>query len=296
MIGAKPSHGPGQHEHNADIFAFQKWINTVKGVHATAVYETWPEDASLLDKASAILVDCDGGDGGMLFQGDRIAQLQKAAARGAGIMLYHWCIEPPASTFHQEMLDLIGGYFELNYSVNPEFTADITTIPKHQITRGVTPFQALDEWYYNLRFREGMKGITPILSAIPPASSLSRSDGPRSGNADVRSKAGQIQTFVWAYERPGGGRSVGFAGGHYHTNLGIESFRKTVLNSILWIAKVNVPKDGVEVTLGSTDLTEHLDTKQGRGGFGGSGRGGRGGSGRGGRGGFGPGGSPAPGQ
>ena len=72
------------------------------------------------------------------------------------------------------MLDLVGANFELNLSVNPEFEAEIKGFPKHPITQGATPFTLKDEWYFNLRFRDGMKGITPLVTAIPPASSMSR--------------------------------------------------------------------------------------------------------------------------
>ena len=34
-----------------------------------------------------------------------------------------------------------------------------------------------DEWYFHMRFRDGMKGVLPILSAVPPASTMSRPDG-----------------------------------------------------------------------------------------------------------------------
>jgi hypothetical protein len=290
LIGDKPSHGPGQHEHNADIYALTKWLDTVKGVHATPIYDKWPEDLSVLDKADEIFMDCDGGNGHPLFaQPDRLAVVQKAAARGAGIMFYHWCTEAPATTFHEEMLNLAGANFELYLSVNPEFEAQFTTFPKTPVTQGVKPFTIKDEWYFNLRFRDGMRGVTPILSAIPPPSTMSRPDGDRSGNPDVRAKVAQglPEVFAWTYERSNGGRSAGFAGGHYHTNLGNEDFRKVVLNSILWVAKAKVPKNGVEVEVDPADLTTRLDTKQGRGGRGGSGGFGRG-FGRGGSGARGP--------
>lgn len=279
LIGDKPSHGPGQHEHNADVYTLTKWLNTVKGIHATPIYDKWPDDLSALDKADEIFMDCDGGNGHPLFaKPERLAAVQKAAARGAGIMFYHWCTEAPATTFHQEMLDLVGANFELYHSVNPEFEARFTSFSKYPVTQGVKPFAMKDEWYFNLRFRDDMKGITPILSMIPPASSMSRPDGDRSGNADARAKVAQgvPEIVAWTYERPNGRRSAGFAGGHYHTNLGNESFRKVVLNSILWVAKVKVPKNGVEVTVDPADLTGRLDTKQGRGGRGGSGGLGRG--------------------
>src|SRR5712691_1345800 len=37
-----------------------------------------------------------------------------------------------------------------------------------------------------------------------------------------------------------------FTGMRFHKNWGNESFRKVVLNGILWIAKVEVPPNGVE--------------------------------------------------
>jgi hypothetical protein len=164
------------------------------------------------------------------------------------------------------MLAWAGGFFEQNYSVNPIWDANFEKLPKHQITRGVKPFKIRDEWYFNLRFAEGMKGVTPILTAVPPAEASTGRDGIRSGNPDVRSKVGKPQVVVWAKVRPGGGRAVGFTGSHYHKNLGDENFRKLALNALLWIAKVNVPANGVQVTLGPTDLTDNLDPKPARGG------------------------------
>ena len=264
LIAGKPSHGPLQHEHNAGVWALQKWLNQVPGVHATAQFDGWPEDNSLLDKADAIFIFCTGGESHMAFTDSALEGLRRAAARGAGLMFYHYGVEPPAKKGHQEMLDWIGGYFELNYSVNPVFEAHFRTIPKHPITRGVKPFNLRDEWYYNMRFRENMKGITPILVTTPPADSLSRPDGPHEGNPDVRAKAGQPMVVAWAAERPGGGRGAGFTGGHYHMNLQDENFRKVVLNSLLWIAKAEVPRNGVEVKVTCEELLEHIDPKTGR--------------------------------
>ena len=47
---------------------------------------------------------------------------------------------------------------------------------------------------------------------------------------------------MWAVERPDGGRGVGFTGGHFHRNWRDDNFRKVVLNALLWICKVEVPK------------------------------------------------------
>jgi hypothetical protein len=261
LIAGPPSHTPLAHEQNADAMLFARFLNQVPGIHATVSRSGWPADDRLIAKADAIWVFCDGAENHLIAQDGHTAQIQAAADRGAGLMFYHYGVEPPAKSLHQEFLNWIGGYFELHYSVNPIFEADFTSLPRHPITRGVTPFKIQDEWYYNIRFRGDMKGITPILVAIPPASSLSRPDGPREGNPDVRPKIGQPQCMMWAYERPGGGRGAGFTGGHFHMNLENDNVRKLILNALVWVAKGDVPPDGIPSHVTHDDLMQNLDPK-----------------------------------
>ena len=150
-------------------------------------------------------------------------------------------------------VDWLGGYFETHWSVNPWWTAEFEALPDHPITRGVRPFSIRDEWYYHMRFRPRMEGVTPILSAVPPASTLERPDGPHSNNPHVRAAAGTPQHVGWAYARPDGGRAFGFTGGHVHWNWGHPDFRKLVLNAIWWTAGGEVPEGGV------TDIPPTLD-------------------------------------
>jgi hypothetical protein len=42
---------------------------------------------------------------------------------------------------------------------------------------------------------------------------------------------------------------------------GDENFRKLVLNAILWVAKADVPKDGVKSTVTQEQLAQNLDRK-----------------------------------
>ena len=60
--------------------------------------------------------------------------------------------------------------------------------------------------------------MTPILSAIPDASTTNRDDGPHENNPTVRQMVarGESQHVGWAFERPNGGRGFGFTGGHFH--------------------------------------------------------------------------------
>ncbi len=264
LIAGPPSHGPLAHEQNAAALLFEKLLNKVPGIQAKAYRNGWPEDASAIENAAAIFVFCDGAERHLIFQGDRAEAVKKAAARGAGIVLYHYGTEPPAKRGHQEMLDWTGGFFELNYSVNPIWEADLKPNARHPAARGVKPFRLKDEWYFNIRFRDGMRGVTPVLTALPPAEKFQGPDGPRSGNADVRAKVGQPQVVAWAVERSDGGRGFGFTGGHYHLNLGDANFRKTILNAIVWAAKGKVPRDGVTSNVTEAELMQNLDPKPAR--------------------------------
>ena len=92
-----------------------------------------------------------------------------------------------------------------------------------------------------------MHGVTPILTAVPPPSTMSRPDGVHSGNPYVRAmtKRGDRQTLAWASENPGGGRGFGFTGGHNHWNWAQPDFRKLVLNAAAWLAGAEIPEDGI---------------------------------------------------
>ena len=106
-----------------------------------------------------------------------------------------------------------------------------------------------------------MESVTPILTDIPPASTLERPDGPHSGNPAVRAEKGKPQHVAWAVERTGGGRGFGFTGGHFHKNWANDNFRKVVLNAVVWTAKGEIPAAGIQSSLSPADLETNLDPK-----------------------------------
>jgi hypothetical protein len=115
-----------------------------------------------------------------------------------------------------------------------------------------------------MRFRAGMKGVTPILSDLPPESTTQRGEGPHAGNPDQRKDVLELkapQHVAWAVEREDGGRGFGFTGGHFHSGWGKEDQRKLVLNAIVWTAKAEVPANGVESKITTEDLQANLDPK-----------------------------------
>ena len=182
---------------------------------------------------------------------------------GVGLVCLHYATEPTLAKGEKEFLEWIGGAFEANWSVNPHWEANFSKLPRHPITHGVQPFSINDEWYFHLRFRDGMKGVIPILSAVPPETTMSRADGPHEGNPAVREavKRHEPETVAWASERPGGGRGFGFTGAHVHQNWGNDNFRKIVLNAIVWTAKMDVPREGIQSHVSGEEITANLDSK-----------------------------------
>ena len=265
LVAGSRSHGAGEHEFRAGCLLLQKWLNQVPGVSSVLYSNNWPSDANAFDGAAAIFIYSDGGGGHPAIQGNRLKTLGELMNKGVGLGCGHYAVEVPKEKGGPEFLQWIGGYFETYYSVNPTWEADFKSFPDHPITRGVKPFKIRDEWYYHMRFPEGMKNVTPILTAVPPDSTRGKpgANDPHGGNADVRAHKGEPEHVMWAIERPDGGRGFGFTGGHFHKNWGDENFRKVVLNAILWIAKVDAPADGVQASATPDEIKENLDDKPG---------------------------------
>lgn len=261
LVAGRASHGTGSHEFNAGVQLLQQCLEKVPGVKSTFHLGGWPKDPHAFDGADTIMLYMDGGSGHPAIQGDNLKVLDAQMKKGAGLVLVHYAVEVPKEKGGPEFLDWIGGYFEMHWSVNPHWDADFEQLPNHPITRGVKPFKINDEWYYHMRFREGMKGVTPILTAVPPERTRNQADGPHSGNPHVRARKGMPEHVAWAYDRPDGGRGFGFTGAHFHRNWGDANFRKIVLNALIWTAKMDVPTHGVECTITPEDLKKNLDPK-----------------------------------
>jgi hypothetical protein len=264
FIAGKPSHGPGDHEHRAGCLLLKACLDKTPGITSVVYSNGWPDNpAAAFAGASTVVVYSDGGGGHPLLEADHLKTLEALMKQGVGLVCIHYAVEPTIEKGQKEFLDWIGGCFEINRSVNPTWTAEFKELPHHEVTRGVNPFRIYDEWYFYMRFRDGMKGVTPILSAIAPESTMSRSDGPHEGNPAVREsvKRGEPQHMAWVAERPDGGRGFGFTGAHYHKNWGNDDFRKLVLNAIVWTAKAEVPLEGIQSQVTVEDLKQNLDPK-----------------------------------
>lgn len=249
LLAGNPSHGFGAHDHLSGCSLLAKLLNEsglpIEAEVHSLQKQGWPSPEKLAS-ANTIVIYSDGG-GGHPFNA-HLDELASLTAKGVGIVCIHYGVETTAGKAGDAFLNWIGGFFEPHWSVNPHWVANYTKLPQHPTTHGVKPFSTNDEWYYHMRFRENMEGVIPILTDLPPKESLSRGDGPHSGNPEVRKavlERKEPQHMAWAYQRPDGGRGFGTSGGHVHWNWGNDQFRKLVLNAIVWTAGLDVPTDGV---------------------------------------------------
>ena len=277
LIAGRPSHPPGMHEFRAGCLLFQKALASLPGVTVQVYDMGWPakmvdgarvDDHAALDNADAVLIYADGGRGHPAIQGERLKVVEALAAKGVGLGFAHYGVEVPVGVPGDAMHQLIGGFYEDRFSVNPMWKPEFSKLPNHPVTRGVGPFATHDEWYFNMRWSPDAAvktKITPILVATP-SDEVRKGPyvSPKGPYDHIVADSGKAETMMWLYERPNGGRGFGFTGGHTHANWGDPNQRKIMLNALLWIAKVDVPARGVEDRITADDLTQNLDDKKKR--------------------------------
>lgn len=277
LIAGRPSHPPGMHEFRAGCLLFQKALAGTPGVTVQVYDGGWPskevdgarvDDNAALENADAVLIFSDGGKGHPAIQGERLKVIDALEARGAGLSFAHYAVEVPAGAPGEAMQRWMGGYYETLYSVNPMWKPAFDKFPAHPITRGVGPFATHDEWYFSMRWtadEAAKKRITPLLVATP-GDEVRKGPyvSPKGPYDHIIAGSGNAETMMWTFERPNGGRSFGFTGGHTHANWGDPNQRKIMLNALLWMAKVDVPARGVDDRITEADLTMNLDDKKRR--------------------------------
>jgi hypothetical protein len=263
LVAGNPSHGPGDHEFNAGVQLLQKCLTNTPGLKTSVQLNGWPKDETILKSADAVLFYMDGGGGHPAIKGNHLETLSALVKKGVGIGCAHFGVEFPSTNGGPQFKEWIGGYYEHEFSCNPMWSPEFKKFPDHPIARGVQPFSIRDEWYFNMRFLEGMKRVTPILTAVP-------SDEVRKGPyvypkgpyQHIVDASGRPEHMMWAIQREDGGRGFGFTGGHIHKNWGNDNFRKVVLNALLWISKVEIPPQGVSSKVTEEDLAQNLDPKR----------------------------------
>jgi type 1 glutamine amidotransferase len=242
ILAGSFSKGKGEHEYFAGSALLAKMLRQTPGVAPVMAAEGWPKNERILEGAKSIVFYMDGGGKQPILAPEKLQLIEKLAARGVGIVHLHQIIDYPKS--HTErLLPMIGGVWVPGAGARGHWDGVFDRRVEHPITRGVAPFTENDGFLYKLKFVEGMKGITPLLRTSPPKATLKDAE-------DIVS---------WAYQRPDGGRSFVFTGGHLHESWGLESLRRFATNGILWSAGLEVPAGGAPVALETDELRKNLD-------------------------------------
>jgi len=273
MIAGPVSHPPLMHEFRAGSMLLQKRLEGIPGLKTVLVTNGWPtkmvdgkrvDHNAVLAGADAIFIYADGGPNHLAVRPERLEFLRGQISRGVSLGCAHYAVEVVPDKGGPEWREWIGGHYENAFSCNPIWDADFTSLPEHPITRGVKPFKTKDEWYFNMRFRDGKAGVKDILVATP---SDAVRDGPyvhpKGPYAHIQAAKGRPETMMWAVERPDGGRGFGFTGGHFHLNWQNDDQRRLLLNSLVWLAKLDVPVGGVDsAPVSDIEIMQNLDEKK----------------------------------
>jgi hypothetical protein len=273
MIAGPVSHPPLMHEFRAGSMLLQKRLEGIPGLKTILITNGWPtkivegkrvDDNAVFEGADAIFIYSDGGGNHLAVRPERLELLRGLMKKGVSLGLAHYAVEVLADKGGPEWKEWIGGYYENSFSCNPIWDADYKTLPVHAITRGVKPFKTKDEWYFNMRFREGKAGVSDILVATP---SDAVRDGPyvhpKGPYPHIQAAKGRPETMMWAVDRPDGGRGFGFTGGHFHLNWQNDDQRRLILNALVWLAKLEVPAGGINsAPVSDVEIMQNLDEKK----------------------------------
>lgn len=261
LIAGSDSHPHGAHEFLAGCNLIKNKLDKSMGdkIETVLVKKDWPEDESVFDGATAVVIYSDGRAKHPL--NDRHEFIGRLVDQGVGLAMMHYACDVPAGPQGENFKKWIGGYYENKWSINPHWTCDSILHKDHPISKSVKNFSVNDEWYFNMRWADQPFHVD-ILQGIPDK--VTRTTRGAKNLKHIQQRLGEKETLLWAVERKDGGRGFGFTGGHNHHNWQHDEYRKLVLNAIVWLAKVEVPKGGVESSTPSDQEMHHL-TKADRG-------------------------------
>lgn len=142
------------------------------------------------------------------------------AAQKRGLFVLHWAMGTKSAEPVEPFVKLFGachGGADRKYRV-----LEANAIPReHAATKELKPFKIKDEFYFALKTN----------SQTPPEPLL-----------EIEIDGGR-QMVAWAWERPGGGRSAGFSGGHFHANWERAEYQRLIGQTILWTVGLTAPAD-----------------------------------------------------
>ena len=230
LIGKKPDHPFGTHMYLHTCKVLAKCLSQTPNVQ-TVISAGWPKDPEMLKGVKTIVIYSTPA-AEFLLDGPHRAEVDRLMKSGVGIVTLHW-----ASSIFQQNLDRLGdrwlsymgGTWVHNVGLSTTQSTLKQLLPKHPVCRGWQGFDLLDEYYLNPRIVDAK----PLLQV-------------HTNNQNV--------VVGWVYQRKDGGRAFATTLGHYYRNFQNDSFRKMIINGILWSAHVEIPKEGAAITLSKNDL------------------------------------------
>ena len=234
ILGQKPDgHPPGTHEYMPGARIVQALMARHKSVQVTVAQadEPWAEGPGLVAKADGIVLFLN--EGGRFIQKNpkRAKAFADFAQRGGGLVVYHWGMGARDAKLIAPFLKLFGGCHggpDRKYTVVNKAQFQVAA-PKHPVMTGIQSFELpFEEFYYKLKVPESPEKWTSLVQ-VPIE--------------------GSVETVGWAWERPDGGRSVGYSGLHFHVNWRHEQYQRLIAQAVLWSLKQPVPKGGLKPNL-----------------------------------------------
>src|SRR5882724_8657334 len=134
FVAGAPSHGPGEHEHRAGCLLLKSCLDKVPGVTSAVYSNGWPEQPKeALAGAATVVIYSDGGAGHPLLRDDHMETIGGLMKKGVGLVCIHYAVEPTKEKGEKEMIEWMGGCFEVDRSVNPTWVPDFKPLPEHAI-------------------------------------------------------------------------------------------------------------------------------------------------------------------
>jgi len=236
LIGQGPDGHPwNTHEYMAGLRILASCLQPVKGVQVLIVKadEPWKRGPELLDSADGAVLFVSQGARWLQRDKRRLRAFQRLAKRGGGLVALHWGMGAKDAQYIDKFTALFGGIHggpDRKYKVVTTSIQPVNTT--HPVVRGVKPVKLKEEFYYRLKFTKTGGELTPLIK-VPID--------------------GKTQTVAFAWQRPDGGRSFCFSGGHFHANWKHETYRRLMTQAVLWSVDVPLPET-LELTYAQKDL------------------------------------------
>jgi hypothetical protein len=134
LIAGSNFYNPGEHEYVGGCAVLMDLLRQTPGV-APVLAIDWPEKPETLTGAKAVVLFFDGGDKHAVLKGDRVAELQRLAAAGVGLVQLHQAVDYP-KTMGDKARGWSGAAWEQGFSQRAHWVAEFKTFPDHVIFRG----------------------------------------------------------------------------------------------------------------------------------------------------------------